>query len=206
MNNQPRLEEMTHWPRWVSKQGPSSSRCAFKGSLPPTDCPILYRARSLQWYNDPSPVLEYISSTHEWYLIYRGILTLPGLTKKIFHWIRLLIHHLGLSFPQVFLSSGMAVKTAKQVVAWGSTTVVEEATSHKICPELSPRHSRAAPCLSSHPHCLNRFVYWDLNQINLSGANNSITDVNDTTYDKVSDVVESWVGFASKTLMPDWMH
>ena len=154
MNNQHRLEEMTHWPRWVSKQGPSSSRCAFKGSLPPTDCPILYRARSLQWYNDPGPVFQYISSTHEWYLIYHGILTFPGLTKKILHWIRLLIHHLGLSFPQVFLSSGMAVKTAKQVVAWGSTTVVEEATSHKICPELSPRHSRAAPCLSSHPHCL----------------------------------------------------
>ena len=101
-----------------------------------------------------SPVFQYISSTHEWYFIYRGILTFPGLTKKIFHWIRLLFHHLGLSFPQVFLSSGMAVKTAKQVVAWGSTTVVEEATSHKICPELSPRHSRAAPCLSSHPHCL----------------------------------------------------
>ena len=37
----------------------------------------------------------------------------------------------------------------------------------------------------------NRFVCWDLNQINWSGANNSITDANDTTYDKVSDVVES---------------
>ena len=102
-------------------------------------------------------ILVQCSSTYPVHMndiLYRGILTFPGLTKKILHWIRLLIHHLGLSFPQVFLSSGMAVKTAKQVVAWGSTTVVEEATSHKICPELSPRHSRAAPCLSSHPHCL----------------------------------------------------
>ena len=102
-------------------------------------------------------ILVQCSSTYPVHMndiLYRGILTLPSLTKKILHRIRLLIHHLGLSFPQVFLSSGMAVKTAKQVVAWGSTTVVEEATSHKICPELSPRHSRAAPCLSSHPHCL----------------------------------------------------
>ena len=70
------------------------------------------------------------------------------------------MHQLYIPFPQMFLQSNLAIKTAKQVAS--SSLLVVEATSNKIWVELSPwppAHSlNLHPMFSSsHPYLYTCF-------------------------------------------------